>query len=155
MDTLETPDPYISHYIYEKTVNPQAKLYWKAYRKRQVDMANKIVELAHGEREVVKSGKDWEIVGELLKFFATEWPGEYKQFESTIPDIRASRRAGGYSESGEIRYVGALPLRFMKMIQVIFPFQQFDKQFVNNLVKRIPVLRVGGVNNMSKGRSII
>ncbi len=155
MDTFEVPDPHLATYIYEKVTHPEHKLYWKAYKKRQVDMANRIVELAHGERDVVKSQGDWEIVGELLKFFIQEWPKEFEEFRRIIPDIRGSRREGGYSDSREIKYVGALPVRFMKMIKVIFPFQQFDKQFVNRLVKRIPLLKVGGEGNMSKGGIII
>ena len=156
MDTkFEVPDPYLSQYVYAKATNPKFKLVWKQYQKKLVDRVDHIVELAQGNRDVVKSLKDWEIVGELFKFFADEWPAEYQEFRKTIPDIRRSRRAGGYSESRETRYVGALPPRFMRMLKAVFPQQQFDKSFANKLVRKIPLLKVGGENNLSKGATII
>jgi hypothetical protein len=99
--------------------------------------------------------KDWEIVGELVKLFAEKWRSEFEQFKSIIPDIRSTRRAGGYSESKEIKYVGAFPGRLLKLIKAIFPDQQFDKQFVNKFVKKFPLFVVGGKNNLGKGSVII
>jgi len=157
MDTtqLETVDPYMSHYVYEKTVDPKAPIVWKQYQKRLVDRTNRIIELAHGERDTVKSQSDWTVVEELLNFWADEYPLEYGEFRKTIPEIRGSRNAGGYSSSGEIKYLGALPPRFVKMIKVIFPFQQFDKAFMYKLIKRFPMFKIGGEGNLSKGKSII
>lgn len=152
---IQTVDPYLSAYVYEKATNPSKKLFWRAYKENQVRTVNKIVELARGKREIVKTLDDWDIVEELLRFFASEWPAEFNEFRKSIPDIRSSRRDGGYSESGEIKYVGAMPPRFMKLIKAIFPFQQFDKKFVNKLVRKIPLFKVGGVNNLSKGSIII
>jgi hypothetical protein len=157
MDTtqLDTVDPYVQHYVYEKMADPTAHIVWKQYEKRLVDKTNRIIELAHGERDVVKSMSDWTVVGELLKFWYEEYPLEYQEFKSSVIDARRSRNSDGYSTTREIKYVGALPPRFMKMIQVIFPFQQFDKAFISKLIKRFPMFKVGGVDNMSKGRSII
>jgi hypothetical protein len=157
MDTtqLDTVDPYISHYVYEKMTDPTANIVWKQYEKRLVDKTNRIIELAHGERDAIKSQSDWAVVGELLKFWYEEYPMEYQEFKSSVLDARRSRNADGYSSTREIKFVGAIPPRFMKMIKVIFPFQQFDKAFVNKLVKRFPMFKVGGVDNMSKGKSII
>ena len=157
MDTtqLETVDPYIDHYIYEKTTDPTANIVWKQYQKRLVDRTNKIIELAHGERDVVKSQSDWTVLEELARFWADEFPQEYQEFKASIPDIRGSRNDGGYSKSREMKYLGALPPRFIKMIRVIFPFQQFDKSFMYKLIKKFPMFKIGGVDNMSKGRSII
>jgi hypothetical protein len=155
MDTIQLPDPYIDHYIYEKATNPKSHIVWKQYRKSMVERTDRIIELAHGQRDVVKSQSDWTVVGELLNFWAEEYPQEYQEFRKSIPDIRGSRNDGGYSKTREIKYLGALPPRFMKMIRVIFPFQQFDKSFMYKMIKRFPLFKVGGVGNMSKGRSII
>ena len=155
MDTIQTPDPYISQYVYEKASDPNARIVWKQYEKRLVDRTDRIVELAHGERDVVKSASDWDVVEELLKFWYEEYPLEYKEFKSSVVDIRRSRNSDGYSKSRDTRYLGALPPRFMRMIKAIFPFQQFDRAFTNKLVNRIPLFKVGGVDNMSKGRIII
>lgn len=152
---IESVDPYLPHYIYEKANNPETKLYWKAYAKDVVLTIDKIVEMARGERDVVKSQKDWEIVGELLKFYAYKWKDEFEEFKKTIPDIRSSRRADGKSDSGEIMYVGALPQRFIRLIRAIFPFQQFDKKFIWKLVRKFPLFKVAGENNLSKGTVVL
>jgi hypothetical protein len=155
MDTIQQPDQFIDSYIYEKTTNPDARIVWKQYERRLVDRTDRIVELAHGERDVVKTQSDWHVVSELLNFWCDEFPLEFQDFKNQIVDIRRSRNADGYSSTREIKYVGALPPRFMKMIKIIFPFQQFDKTFMNKLVNKITLFKVGGENNMSKGRSII
>ena len=155
MDTIQTPDPYLDHYIYERATNPKSHIVWKQYRKSMVERTDRIIELAHGQRDTVKSQSDWAVVEELLKFWAEEFPQEYQEFKITIPEIRRSRNDGGYSSTREMKYLGALPPRFIKMIRVIFPFQQFDKSFMYKLIKRYPGFKIGGVDNMSKGRVII
>lgn len=155
MSDIQTLDPYLGVYVYEKNTNPKAPLVWKRFKKKHVDSVDRLVELTRGNRETVTSLKDWEIVGEILKFFAEEWPDEFVSFKSSIPEIRSSRRSDGYSESREIRYLAALPPRFERMIKWAFPLQQFDKKFTNKLIKKFPVFKVAGVNNMSKGKSII
>lgn len=145
----------MAHYVHEKRTNPDSRIVWKSYEKSLVDKVDHIVELAHGHRENVINLKDWEVVGELLKFFAEEWPQEFEDFKRSIPKIRESRRADGYSESREIKYVAALPPRFERMIKSIFPGQEFDKKFIYKLIKKFPVFKVGGINNMSKGGVIL
>jgi hypothetical protein len=141
---LVIPDKYVGFYKAHKAMNPSQKLYWAAFKKNDVDTIDHLVEISKGKRETIKSQKDWEIVSELLDFFAQRWPEEFKDFKQAIPDIRKSRRAGGYSKSKEIKYVGAFPPRFERLLRVIFPLQQFNKDFVNKLVKRIPLFKVGG-----------
>lgn len=155
MSKVATIDPYLAHYVYEKDTNPNAPIVWRQYRKSLVDKVDHIVELARGNRETIATLKDWEIVGEILKFFAEEWPDEFNSFKASIPDIRSSRRADGYSESREVKYIAALPPRFERMIKSIFPSQQFDKKFIYKLIRKFPVFRVAGVSNMSKGGIII
>ena len=137
-------DQHLANYVYEKQVNPDAKLVWKAYERRLVDAVDHIIELAHGQRDYVQTENDWKVVEELFVFFAKEWPNEYRDFKTAIPDIRSSRGEGGYSESREIKYVGAIPPRFAKMLKAIFPAQQWDKSFVSKFVKRLPIFKVGG-----------
>ncbi|MCK9371329.1 hypothetical protein M0R04_15555 [Candidatus Dojkabacteria bacterium] len=155
MGAIQQPDPFIDQYIYEKATDPSAKIVWKQYQKKLVDRTDHIIQMAHGNRDVVKSSDDWAIVEELVNFWADEFPQEYQDFKSQIPDIRASRNAGGYSSTREIKYLGALPQRFIKMIQIIFPYQQFNKEFMYKLIRKFPGFKIGGVNNLSKGRVII
>jgi hypothetical protein len=46
-----------------------------------------------------------------------------------------------------MKYVGALPNRLERLIKVIFPYQHWNKEFVNKLVKRFKIFKVGGENN--------
>ena len=138
------PDQHLATYIYEKTVNPDAVIVLKQYRRDVVDRVDRIIELAHGQRDFVISENDWKIVEELFMFWANQWPNEYREFKSVVPDIRSSRKDGGYSQSKEIKYVGAIPPRFMKMIKAIFPAQQWDKKFINKFVNKYPLFKVGG-----------
>lgn len=137
------PDQYIDLYALEKANNPDARIVLKSYQRRIVDAVDRIVELAHGQRDEVKSESDWVIVEELLKFFAKQWPNEWSEFKSAIPDIR-SLKGEGYSQSREILHVGSVPPRFMKLMKAIFPKQQWNKNFTSKFVKRFPLFKVGG-----------
>lgn len=143
---IDVIDKYIPLYTYEKTQHPDKKMVWREYRKKDIIDVDAIIELA-GNRETVKTEKDWVIVERLLLFFKERWPNEFIEFRSAIPSIRKTRNSRGYSKSKEIMYVGAMPQRFMRLLKVIFPYQQFDKKFINKLVKRIPLFRVAGEQN--------
>jgi hypothetical protein len=148
-------DPYMSAYIYEKASNPDSKIYLRQYEKGIIEDVDKIVEISHGHRGFVKGNKDWDIVIELFNFWSKRWPNETSDFVDQIERIRETRRDGGYSDSGETRYVGALPPRFMKMIKAIFEEQQFDKKFMDKLVKKMPIFKVGGESNFGGGGVLI
>jgi hypothetical protein len=137
-----TTDKYVPLYVYEKQTNPSRSLVWRAYSKNVVDDVDRILDIAHGVREEVKTLNDWDIVIELLKFFARRWPGEFSEFKGQIDLIRKTRKSGAKSQSKEIMYVGALPFRFERLIKTIFPCQQFNKEFVYKLVKKISLFKV-------------
>lgn len=146
MSNIQRPDQHLATYVTEKMLNPDSQFVVRAFQREVVDAVDAIVELAHGEREFVTTENDWKVFEELLKFWAKKWPDEYMEFKSVVSDIRATRNSGGYSQSKEIKYVGALPSqRFMKMVKVIFPAQQWDKKFTNKFVKKFPLFKVGGV----------
>lgn len=142
MNTIQRPDQHLASYIHLKQVNPDAKIVWRKYQKRLVDTIDRIVELAHGQRDEIKSEKDWKIVEELFSFFAKEWPNEYADFRNAIPKIREAKGTG-YSKSREILHVGSIPPRFARMIRAIFPAQEWNKKFVSKFVKRFPLFKVG------------
>lgn len=145
MSKIIQPDQFITHYAYEKETNPDAQIVLRQFRRKYVEAIDHIVELAHGERDFVTSDSDRKVMEELIKFFAEEWPEEFAEFKATILDIRSTRNEGGYSENKEMKYVGAIPPRLAKMMKAIFPAQQWDKKFVNKLVKKFPLFNVGGV----------
>lgn len=139
---IQKADPFIAHYVYEKKTNPDKKLVWRQFKEKDVKDVDRLVELSHGDRDVVKSQKDWEIFRSLVEFYAERWPNEFQEFTKTIKEIRSSRKRGGYSESKEILYVGSLPQRLMRIIRAIFPMQEFNKKFIWEMVKRFPIFKV-------------
>lgn len=141
---MDTIDPYMAMAQYEKMENPQKRIMLRAFRRRDVMDVDRLIEISKGDRDTVRTDSDWRVIEELCKFFASRWPDEAKEFRDAIPDIRSTRASGGYNKNKEIRYVGAIPPRLMRLIKIIFPYQQYDKIFVNKLVKKIPILEVGG-----------
>ena len=69
---------------------------------------------------------------------------EWHEFKTSIPDIRRTRSEGGYSQTKEIKYIASVPPRFMKMVKVIFPAQEWDKKFMTKFIKRFPLFKIGG-----------
>jgi len=138
------PDPFLAVYKYEKMEHPEKKLWWLAVKEKDVDDVDKLVELSHGNRETVERPQDWVILEELLKFFINRWPEEFTEFKKTVPQIRASRRKGGYTQNKEMMYLASLPPRFERLIKAVFPRQQFDKDFIYKLIRRYKVFSIGG-----------
>lgn len=135
-------DKYEDLYMGVKQTDPNVQLVWKSFERRLVDQVDAIVELAHGERELVKSDADWKIVEELVKFYARNWPAEFKEFKESIPDIR-EYKGEGYSRSREIKHVASMPGRLMNIMKAIYPLQQWDKKFTDKFIKRFPLFKVG------------
>lgn len=142
--SLTIIDPYDTLYAFEASLGTPVKK--RVFRKSDVTAVDRLLEEV-GCRQAVSSESDWVALERVLEFYWKAWPGEAKQFHSTIPDIRHTRNSGGYSKSREIKYVGAVPVRLNKLIKVIFPSQQWDKRFVNAFVKRFKLFKVGGELN--------
>lgn len=106
-----------------------------------------LVKIGKG-RQSVNTDSDWVVIAKIFEFWTRRWPDEWQEFGGTIKDIRETRlNKQGMSASGDTKYVGALPLRLMKLIQIIFPFQQFNKKFTQKLVDRIDIIKVGQKND--------
>ena len=144
MGNIIKTDPYIPVYAYEKQQNPNAPIVWRQFERSVVDDVDRIVELAHGNRDEITLESDWEVFEELLKFYSKRWPQEFKEFCQSVKEIRRTRSYKGYSKSKEMMYVGSIPERFMRIVKVVFPKQQFDKKFIWKMVKRYKIFKVGG-----------
>jgi hypothetical protein len=144
---LDTIDPYLSFYTYEKSKNPDKRMVWLQFRADVIKDIDRLLELAHGKREDVKTANDWEVLDELFKFFVNRWPKEFVSFKESVELIRRTRNPGGKSNSKEIMYLGALPSRLERLIKTMFPNQKFDKPFMYKLVKRYKLLKVYKENN--------
>jgi hypothetical protein len=136
------PDPFTPYYAFEKRKNPEQKLWWMAARRRDVESIDRLVELSHG-RDRVETRTDWDALGEVLKFYVTRWPQEFLEFRQVVPQIRDSRRTGGYTTNKEMKYLASLPPRLERLIKYTFPAQQFDKKFVYKFISKYKVFRVG------------
>ena len=118
-----------------------------AVHPKDLQAIDHLVKIGSG-RLSVKSESDWVVISKIFEFWTPRWPEEWQEFGSTIKDIKATRlNKQGYSDSRDTRYVGAIPVRLMKLIQTIFPFQQFNKKFVSELTKRINIVQVGERND--------
>ncbi len=144
---LVIPDKYLEFYKAHKIMNPEQKLYWAAFKKSDVEFVDKITELAKKANPIITNTRDWDILREIFDYFTRRWPSEWQEFKGVIDDIRHTRRAGGYSATKGIKYVAALPPRFERIIKKIFPNQQFNREFVNTLARKMSIFKVGGEKN--------
>jgi hypothetical protein len=143
MNILKT-DSYLPAYVLEKKQNPDKKLWWLQVKRKDLEDVDRLVAISHGNRETVKTAQDWMVLEEILKFYISRWPNEFLEFRKTVPQIRATRRTGGYTKDKGIKYVASLPPRFENLIKIIFSLQVFDKTFVYKLINKFKIFKVGG-----------
>ena len=134
-------------YAAHKTINPQDKITLRPFLKRDVESVDKLVKLSRGSRDYVQTESDWQVICSLIEFFIQRWPNEWMEFRNTMPDIRETRRSGGYSQSKEILYLLALPFRLERLIKIIFPNNKFNKKFSYEFIRRFKAFRVAGEGN--------
>ena len=134
-------------YAFEKMQHPEQVMVLRAFKRKDVDDVERLVQISRGNREKVESESDWAVLTELVNFYVERWPDEWTEFHKSMPDIRGTRRGGGYSESKEMKYLAAIPLRLERLIKAVFPLNQFNKDFSNKFVRRFKVFKVGGEGN--------
>lgn len=144
---IDKVDNYMPLYAYEKATNPDKVMIMRAFRQKDVEDVDRLVELSKGNRETVKTDEDWNVLANIIVFYIQRWPNEWMEFRNSMPDIRQTRKSGGYSGSKEIKYLAALPFRLERLIKVIFPHNQFNKSFSNKFIKKFKVFQVGGIQN--------
>lgn len=147
MTKILLTDPYMEFYAAHKTLHPEEKIMLRAFRQKDLEDVDKLVELSRGNREEVKTEEDWNVLASLIVFYVQRWPDEWMEFRNTLPDIRQTRGNGGYSKSREIKYVLSLPFRLERLIKAIFPRNQFNKKFSYQFIRRFKIFQVGGVQN--------
>lgn len=121
----------------------------RAFREADVEAVDKIVELSRG-REDVKTESDWKVVLAIVEFYIRRWPHEWMEFRNTVPDIRNTRNTSGkhgYSQSKEIKYLAAIPLRLERLVKICFPMNQVNKKFMYEFIRRFKAFQVAGWNN--------
>lgn len=120
----------------------------KVFKKQDVEAADYLVKIARKRKhDYVGTFEDWGVLAKVFEFYTRRWPADWAEFSKTIVDIRGTRaRKDGFSrEKGRegTRYLAAVPLRLMKIIKIVFPEQQWDREFTNKFIENIKIARVG------------
>jgi hypothetical protein len=126
-----------------KDVLNDPQIQQRLFRKEDVEAVDLIIKRARG-RQVVKTDDDWSVVEMIVSFYFARWPKEAEEIKESVKQIRETRKNDGDSKTKELRYVAALPPKLERMIKICFPFQQYDKAFMNKFVKKVPLFRVSG-----------
>jgi len=95
----------------------------------------------------VQTDNDWEIVVDLYKFWITEYPEEYKTFYDSVTKYKNEmERSDGIVKDGDamLQHQLELPEYFYRFLIAVFDKQEshFDRKFVKELSKRIPLFKV-------------
>ena len=119
----------------------------RAVKRRDVEAIDYLLKVT-GLREDVKTIGDWGAVAKVIEFYSRQWPDEWADYVNQIKDVRGSRaRKDGYSrEKGKegTRYLAMLPGgHFPKLFKIVFPNQQWDREFTAKFVENIKIVRVG------------
>jgi hypothetical protein len=147
MTNIVKSDPYMEFYATHKALHPEERIMLRAFRQRDLDDVDYLVKISRGNRETVKTEDDWNVLANIVIFYIKRWPQEWAEFRSSIPDIRQTRGKGGYSQSREMKYLAAIPLRLERLIKAVFPMNQVNKKFSNEFIRRFKVFQIGGVQN--------
>lgn len=133
----EMPPNYMAK-IYE--VNGQTYLEAHAGDVEFVDMMlNKLGRNA----AFVETDKDWELIGDLIRWFIYRFPEESKEFKESLSMIRNTRaNEKGYSKTKEIKYIAILPPRFLRIFQKFYPLQELNKSFMAKFLKKFPLFKI-------------
>lgn len=115
----------------------------RLFRKHDVESVDLILKRA-GPRMAVETESDWQIVEMLVNFYSVRFAAEFRGFKSDVIDLRETRGNGGKSKDKEILYLASFPPRLLRMLKIIFPFQQYDKKFMYKFVRKFPTFKVGG-----------
>ncbi len=146
MTMLNTVDPYLELYAHEKQKNPSQRIVLRAYERKYIEGIDWL-ERVVGKRDKVVTSNDWMALSKILEFWTRLWPHEWQEYVQSMQEIRSTRaRKDGYSrEKGTTgtRYLGALPPRLMRLIKVYFPYQQWDREFVDKFTNNIKISKVG------------
>lgn len=146
---IEELDPFMPLYVWDKQQNPDERFVLRQFRADYVKFVDHLLieRKKLGCNNNVVADKDWDLVKYAFEKYAQFWPQEYKEFKEQMSLIRHTRTNKAYSESKGVMYVGALPLRFERMLKVLFPELEVNKAFLWKLVRRMRIFKVTGEGN--------
>lgn len=111
----------------------------------KLKMVDKIVDLRKGRPSFVDGDKDWEVIWELFVLWYTEYPEQYEEFSKSIALIRDNlKNSNAMIKEGDslMQHQLEVPEMFHRMIKICYPDQKWDRKFVREISRRIPILKV-------------
>lgn len=109
------------------------------FPKDMVDIADYLVEMAHGRPKYIDGKKDWEVVDNLVKLWMTMRPSEARQFKKELDKFKGSLDDEEFAtgDRGEMRVMISIPQYLERLIKAVYPMTQVqDRDFAMEFAKR-------------------
>jgi len=121
-------------------------IYYVPFERPIVQAVDALVAFAKAKEagKIVEREADWEVMEKIFSLWSTMFPHEYESFAEAQKLTRAHQKnALGTAREGEamIQHQLNIPKSLYGLIVAIYPLQQFDKKFVAQLAKRMPILK--------------
>lgn len=96
----------------------------------------------------------WEVIGEIIKFWASANPSEYQSFLIEIEETKRSRKEttvgsksfSGVSKKGGsyINYMLDIPVRVYNIIRIVYTADELkmDKKFFRQFMRKFPAFKI-------------
>lgn len=98
-----------------------------------------------GVGDSVSSNKDWRVLLKTFDVWRVIYPEDYNAFFKSQKEYWATLKNeyGVHQERGGavIRKHAEIPQKLFRMIEIMFPKQQWDKKFLVGLARRLPILK--------------
>lgn len=102
----------------------------------------------HGSKDGYVQGRaDWEIIGYCYELFALRYPTDLRIFVETQKRVRENLKfehgnVEKASSSVEGQHMMNIPQKMYQLINTFYPNQKWEKPFVIELARKLPVLSV-------------
>jgi hypothetical protein len=125
----------------EKKFDPNEGITYHPYPRAIVEWVDKMIDYKKETHcpDHVDGEASWKLLEYLFEGWKVLYPQEAVEFEQSMDFIRRHTVNHGISkDKGEaiIQHQLEVPAGFFKMFRILFPFQNWDKKFVSQLVKR-------------------
>ena len=121
---------------------------WEPFKKEVVDAVDTIVLAAkkNGSKDIVQTSRDWDTMRKIVEVWHILFPSDYEVFvksQKIIRDSLNNPNASAKDKGGaEIQHQLNLPQMLFTMIGIVFPLQIWDKKFVAQFSREIPMFKI-------------
>jgi hypothetical protein len=125
--------------------NPFSGISYVPYERQYVEFIDALIDFAKKNQSTsqIVSDADWKTMEFIYKGWKTFYPIHATQFEDHMKDVRNHSHIAGIVKEGEgmIQYQLEIPEKLYHMIQIIFPNQKWDREFIRKFAQHFPTLR--------------